>query len=76
VLGRETPDILFSDVVMPGGMNGVQLAPEAKRVRPGIKLLLTSGYAAALEPAKDIPTLSKPYERAELARRLRLIVRG
>ena len=37
-------DILLSDVVMPGGMNGVQLAVEAARVRPGLRVVLTSGY--------------------------------
>ena len=40
-------DVLFSDVVMPGGMNGVQLAVEAQRICPELKILLTSGYAAS-----------------------------
>ena len=37
-------DIMFSDVVMPGGMNGAQLAVEARKLRPDLKILLTSGY--------------------------------
>ncbi len=45
--GPDRIDILFSDVVMPGGMNGAQLAVEARTIRPGLHVLLTSGYAAA-----------------------------
>jgi hypothetical protein len=41
--GDDPVDLLFSDVVMPGGMNGVQLAVEARRIRPELKVLLTSG---------------------------------
>jgi CheY-like chemotaxis protein len=74
-------DLLFSDIVMPGGMNGVQLASEATRLRPGIRILLTSGYsnlsfegADALPPHLDV--LPKPYRRAELANRLQLVMRA
>jgi len=75
--GAERIDILFSDVVMPGGMNGVQLAAEAARMRPGLKILLTSGYAGhVLEGAHGLPAglpiLAKPYRRDDLARQLRL----
>jgi len=74
-------DILFSDVVMPGGMNGAQLAQEARRVRPGLKVLLTSGYVADLEEGQtvahgELPVLNKPYRRDELARTLRLVLSG
>jgi two-component system NtrC family sensor kinase len=65
-------DVLFSDVVMPGGMSGAQLAGEARRLRPGLRLLLTSGYTAdAIEGAPDIPVLTKPYNQRELASSLR-----
>jgi CheY-like chemotaxis protein len=72
-------EILFSDIVMPGGMNGVQLAVEARRLRPSIKVLLTSGYAdSVLRQADGLPgdlqVLGKPYRRAELASKLRLVV--
>ena len=44
-LGRDDRiDIMFSDVVMPGGMNGAQLAAQARALRPALKILLTSGY--------------------------------
>ena len=50
---RSAIDVLFSDVVMPGGMNGVELAREARRMRPAMKLLLASGYPMS---ALIIPT--------------------
>jgi CheY-like chemotaxis protein len=74
-------DILFSDIVMPGGINGAQLAVEARRLRPEIKVLLTSGYSAAalgkehgLPP--EVPVLSKPYRPEELSAQLRVIAGG
>jgi two-component system NtrC family sensor kinase len=65
-------DLLFSDVVMPGSRNGVQLCDEARRLRPGLKVLLTSGYNTVLgaTPA-DILVLSKPYDHSRLAEQVR-----
>ncbi|MFL1462015.1 MASE4 domain-containing protein [Roseococcus sp. DSY-14] len=68
-------DVLFSDVVMPGGMNGVQLAVEARRRRPGLRVVLTSGYtnealAGEHRVPPDVPVLPKPWRREELARLL------
>jgi signal transduction histidine kinase/CheY-like chemotaxis protein len=72
-------DLLFSDVVMPPGINGVELAREAKRLYSGIKILLTSGNAAdvlARHGAEDeFPIIGKPYRRADLAQYLRLMMR-
>ncbi|HWK48105.1 MAG TPA: MASE4 domain-containing protein [Stellaceae bacterium] len=72
-------DILFSDVVMPGGMNGAQLAVEARRVRPDLKVLLTSGYTAAALAnhhglLDDVAVLGKPYGRDDLETKLRLVL--
>jgi PAS domain S-box-containing protein len=69
-------DILFTDVVMPGGINGWELAERARQIRPGLKVLLTSGYALeTLAERGRLPKgaviLNKPYRKAELARRLR-----
>ena len=79
--GGERVDILFSDVVMPGGMNGVQLAVEAGRLRPGLRVLLTSGYAGEALAGEHsvppgVPILAKPYRRDELAARLKVAYRA
>jgi len=81
VNGSQNVDLLFSDIVMPGGINGVQLAIEARRLRPSIKVLLTSGYtAAALTDKhglpKEFPVLGKPYRRDQLAAHLRVAMDG
>ena len=76
--GPDRIDIMFSDVVMPGGMNGAQLAVEARRLRPELKVLLTSGYVG--ETGADqfvdqgLPVLNKPYRRDELAEKLRVVL--
>ena len=66
---------------MPGAMNGAQLATEARRVRPELKVLLTSGYtAAALSFEHGLPdnltVVEKPYRREQLAEKLRLMIGG
>jgi CheY-like chemotaxis protein len=63
-------DLVFSDVMMPGGMNGVELAREIKRRRSDIPVLLTSGYSeAAVHDAElaGLQILPKPYHIDELA---------
>ncbi|SHF93108.1 PAS domain S-box-containing protein [Kaistia soli DSM 19436] len=73
-----TIDLLFSDVVMPGGMDGDTLAAEIRALRPGIKVLLTSGYAepsiAERGQAETGTWLRKPYTTAALATRLRALL--
>jgi CheY-like chemotaxis protein len=61
-------DLVFSDIVMPGKMDGLGLARHLKAVRPGLPILLTSGYSdAALNVRGDFPILRKPYEIHELS---------
>jgi signal transduction histidine kinase len=74
-------DLLFSDIVMPDGMNGVELALKAREIRPGLKILLTSGYAAgALADAETLPPdveiIAKPYRLEDLAQKLRQVIDG
>ncbi|WP_431015182.1 ATP-binding protein [Bradyrhizobium pachyrhizi] len=74
-------DLLFTDVIMPGAMNGRDLATEARKRRPGLRVLFTSGYTddAIDQDGKleqGILFLAKPYSRAELARMLRVALRG
>jgi CheY-like chemotaxis protein len=66
---RRSVDIVFSDVMMPGRMNGVELAQEIRRRRPNLPVLLTSGHAeAALRKAgaQSIDIIPKPYRIDEL----------
>lgn len=61
-------DLVFSDIVMPGKMDGLGLARHLKAVRPALPILLTSGYSdAALNVRGDFPILRKPYEIHELS---------
>ena len=70
-------DLVFTDIAMPGGMSGVDLAAAARELRPGLPVLLTTGYADIANggpPDRDdrirteLPVLPKPYRRAALLR--------
>ncbi|MCZ8043859.1 MAG: PAS domain S-box protein [Beijerinckiaceae bacterium] len=67
--------LLFTDIVMPGGMSGDELAREARRLMPDLKIILTSGFAepsvAVRELAAEASWLKKPYSAMELAVRIR-----
>ena len=70
-----TVDLLFSDVVLPAGMNGFELVHKARAIRSGLRALMTSGYANIQRSGSerpDVPVLLKPYRRDELAHRIRL----
>ncbi len=69
-------DLLFTDIVMPGGMNGRELVAAARRLRPAIRVLYTSGFMGSevvrhtrLDP--DTRLLEKPYRRVQLAQAVR-----
>jgi signal transduction histidine kinase/DNA-binding response OmpR family regulator len=74
--GRKAFDLLFSDVVMPGGVNGVQLAHLALQERPELKVLLTSGYVGdeAASWANEFPMIDKPYLGPALAAKIRAVL--
>jgi len=74
---RSDIDVLFADVMMPGGMNGIQLAHAAKILHPAIKVILASGYPLPAVKAEggldDFPLLNKPYRLSDIARKLRAV---
>ena len=68
--------LLFTDILMPGGMNGVALANRVKRDHPRLAILLTTGYAdeAIDEGAKSYELIRKPYRRGDLNDRIRAVL--
>ena len=64
-------DLLFTDVVMPEGMSGHQLAATARRLRPGLRVLFATGYAGGMSEPGGQHLLHKPYDRRDLARAVR-----
>ncbi len=75
------PDLLFSDVVMPGGMNGYTLARETQRLRPSTRVLLTTGFDRDLGSldrvaSAEFEILKKPYRLGDLARKVREVLDG
>jgi len=73
---HENIDLLFTDVVMPGGMSGCDLAEHARKLHPGLKVLFTSGYSENVimhhgKPDPDVKLLSKPYSQTSLMHNVR-----
>ena len=80
---KAMPDVrlLFTDVVMPRGLNGLELAAEAKKMRPDLPVLLTTGYSEQLLRRSDqlgagMSWLNKPYLPEELAAKIRAALDG
>ncbi|SEP18785.1 PAS fold-containing protein [Salinihabitans flavidus] len=74
-------DLLLTDIVMPGGVNGVQLAKKAQKMHPDLKILFTSGYSRGSLPKErqvpsDIPMLYKPFRTNELVERVKDALAG
>jgi PAS domain S-box-containing protein len=79
--GGQGVHLLLSDLIMPGGMNGVVLAREARLRRPRLKVLLMTGYAeASIERAdvggSEFEVINKPFRRHELGRKIRQVLDG
>ncbi|HWA20684.1 MAG TPA: PAS domain S-box protein [Devosia sp.] len=79
VLEKERIDLLFTDVVMPGGMSGYELGREALKRWPDLKVLLTSGFPEEKlngngSPPWNMRLLIKPYRKEDLARVLRQVI--
>ena len=74
-------DLLFTDMIMPGGMNGRELAEAVRKRRPGVKVLYTSGYSddAFMHDGHldaGIALLTKPYRKQDLSRKIREVLDG
>ncbi len=72
-------DLVFTDVLMPGGMNGLQLADQVRERRPGTPILITTGYmdelpAASRGQSQPLDILTKPYRQEDLLSRVRAIL--
>ena len=74
-------DLLFTDIIMPGGMNGRELAEAVRLRRPGVRVLYTSGYTddtivheGHLDPG--VALLQKPYRKSELSQKIREMLAG
>jgi PAS domain S-box-containing protein len=81
VANGEPFDLLFTDIIMPGGISGRQLADEVARRRPGMKVLYTSGYTdnAIVHHGRldeGVLLLSKPYRKSQLDQMVRRALRG
>jgi PAS domain S-box-containing protein len=80
ILGGAQPiDLLFTDIVLPGGTDGRQLAAEARRLRPGLKVLFTTGFASMPvggDGEFSLTLLTKPYQKQTLAQSLRAAIDG
>lgn len=69
-------DLIFSDVVMPGNINGFDLVELALQKQPNIKVLLASGYTGGLEAGRnlDVEVLAKPYRKKNLLAKIQEIL--
>jgi PAS domain S-box-containing protein len=75
--GGQTFDLLFTDIIMPDGMTGHQLAAVARQLRPRLKVLFATGYAGPeMERAPLGMTLRKPYRKQDLAMSVRAVLEG
>ncbi len=81
-LGNDpTIELVFSDIIMPGGLNGIELGQRAKDMRSDLRVLLTTGFAEAAIARGNAQThtfdiLGKPYRREEVGRKLREVLDG
>lgn len=67
-------DLLFTDIVMPGAMDGLALAAEVRRLQPGVPVLLTTGWGDRADDRAGLELIGKPYRAPELTRRIHALL--
>lgn len=71
-------DLLFTDIVMPGDLDGMDLSAEVARLRPGTPVLLTTGWADRAREyvgqGPELDLIAKPYRQTDLVRKIRLLL--
>jgi CheY-like chemotaxis protein len=65
--GDRRPSLVFTDIVMPGGISGIELARKVRERFPELPILLTTGYSEQVAAQHEFPLLQKPYEIQSLA---------
>jgi CheY-like chemotaxis protein len=65
--GGDRPRLVFTDIVMPGGITGLELARKLRKRFPELPILLTTGYSEQASATQGFPVLQKPYEMSALA---------
>ena len=65
--GGDKPELVFTDIVMPGGLTGIELARKLRQRFPELPILLTTGYSEQVAATQGFPVLQKPYELHSLA---------
>ena len=73
--GGEKPKLVFSDIVMPGGISGIELARKVRDCFPELPILLTTGYSEQVGGSHGFPVLQKPYEMDSLAQALGAVLK-
>jgi PAS domain S-box-containing protein len=73
--GEQRPTLIFTDVVMPGGISGIELARKVRERFPELPILLTTGYSEQVTGSHGFPVLQKPYEMDSLAAALEKLLK-
>jgi CheY-like chemotaxis protein len=69
-------DLLFTDIVMPGALDGVALAAEVRRLQPGVPVLLTTGWGDRANDHGGLELIGKPYRAPELTQKIQALLDG
>jgi CheY-like chemotaxis protein len=72
--GEQRPTLVFTDIVMPGGISGIELARKVRERFPELPVLLTTGYSEHVADAHGFPILQKPYDMDRLTAALKTIL--